>query len=440
MWYKFTQSRESFLKSLNLNEDVIRFIISQPTKEANILTSSVRKNPELTIEELKEIIKPKEKTEKQKFYDLVYQIVNNYLSMYHRRYTPEEFCDWFLLNFMKEFRSQNMVVPYMPLNNLLQHQSDITELEKYYKLEKQRDPNFNINTYTLSQFREAVRGASLKKYTPQDPNNIIHEFKNGWKLVEITDPRDCDTEAKHMKNCIGGYKDLIAQGHTKILSLRDNKNNPHVTIEINPDFKTVRQIQGKGNLEPKEQYKELLKEFFKEKDISYSKHAEPIDYALQDLREVHKNYDLKLKSLLFDEKPRDKYGLLLPKPFISNYQDFFDEIFYQANKIEKNESENAKTAKIVSEFLKQKDIKLLESLGEAWNNYSKLKRCIEYCYENIKNFDVAISHSKDNSIIKSNAYTFLNQLIHECRQRLKEIEPMLHDSIERMNVRQENVV
>jgi hypothetical protein len=46
-----------------------------------------------------------------------------------------------------------------------------------------------------------------------------------------------------------------------ILSIRDSKNEPHVTIEIDVPSKSVVQQQGKSNNEPVKKYKNFIKEF-----------------------------------------------------------------------------------------------------------------------------------------------------------------------------------
>jgi hypothetical protein len=42
-------------------------------------------------------------------------------------------------------------------------------------------------------------------------------------------------EGDTMGHCVGGYTDEVASGKTRIFSLRDAKNEPHVTIEVEPN-------------------------------------------------------------------------------------------------------------------------------------------------------------------------------------------------------------
>jgi hypothetical protein len=66
-----------------------------------------------------------------------------------------------------------------------------------------------------------------------------------------------------MGHCVGGnnYKQKIKNGLSIILSIRDNKNEPHVTIEIDVPSRMVVQQQGKANQEPVKKYKNFIKEF-----------------------------------------------------------------------------------------------------------------------------------------------------------------------------------
>jgi hypothetical protein len=67
-----------------------------------------------------------------------------------------------------------------------------------------------------------------------------------------------------MGHCVGSntsYAARIRGGVSAILSIRDKKNEPHVTMELDVKHSQVIQIQGKGNQEPISKYKKLIKEF-----------------------------------------------------------------------------------------------------------------------------------------------------------------------------------
>jgi hypothetical protein len=66
-----------------------------------------------------------------------------------------------------------------------------------------------------------------------------------------------------MGHCVGGsnYKYNVKNKVSLILSLRDNDNEPHVTIEIQSSSSMVVQQQGKSAGPPSKKYVNLLKEF-----------------------------------------------------------------------------------------------------------------------------------------------------------------------------------
>ena len=63
-----------------------------------------------------------------------------------------------------------------------------------------------------------------------------------------------------MDNCVGSYCPNVESGRSVIYSLRDPQNNPHITMETD-SYNEVEQIQGKSNSEPKNIYKNMIKEW-----------------------------------------------------------------------------------------------------------------------------------------------------------------------------------
>ena len=90
-----------------------------------------------------------------------------------------------------------------------------------------------------------------------------------------------------MGHCVGGYCPDVAAGRSRIFSLRDAKNEPHVTIEVQPKHRSasdadapvnvaeyqkwiskelppvIKQIKGKGNAKPKKDYIPFVQDFVK---------------------------------------------------------------------------------------------------------------------------------------------------------------------------------
>ena len=62
---------------------------------------------------------------------------------------------------------------------------------------------------------------------------IIMKFKDGFSWVLLKSKQCYDREGKLMQHCVGSYYDK--QNTNKIYSLRDPQNQPHITMEVDPD-------------------------------------------------------------------------------------------------------------------------------------------------------------------------------------------------------------
>jgi len=119
--------------------------------------------------------------------------------------------------------------------------------------------------------------------TYTDPQGVNHVQHPNYSKLEEALKYEGDT----MGHCVGGYCPDVASGNTRIFSLRDKKNEPHVTIEVNkvrgaelgrqaadlPDDEAVKimknpperieQIKGKGNAKPVAKYIPYAQDFVK---------------------------------------------------------------------------------------------------------------------------------------------------------------------------------
>lgn len=97
-----------------------------------------------------------------------------------------------------------------------------------------------------------------------DEKRIVFRFSDNKHFLYILSEDDLKSEGEIMGHCVGGtsYKQRVKNKLSLILSLRDNKNEPHVTIEIDTRSKMIVQQYGKGNSDVALKYKKLIKEFF----------------------------------------------------------------------------------------------------------------------------------------------------------------------------------
>jgi hypothetical protein len=59
------------------------------------------------------------------------------------------------------------------------------------------------------------------------------EYPSGYKWVNVG-PAGLEAEGKMMGHCVGSYCEDVKSRGTQILSLRDENNQPHVTVEVRP--------------------------------------------------------------------------------------------------------------------------------------------------------------------------------------------------------------
>lgn len=70
------------------------------------------------------------------------------------------------------------------------------------------------------------------------------KFKDGSVIVKLVSKKAFEREGFLMSHCLGGYS---LRENYDIYSLRDSKNNPHATFEVNIKDKDILQVKGKGN-------------------------------------------------------------------------------------------------------------------------------------------------------------------------------------------------
>jgi len=102
---------------------------------------------------------------------------------------------------------------------------------------------------------------------PYETKDVVYDFGNGFTIVKVP-PEDLGTEGDNMGHCVGGYCDSVESGATTIFSLRDPKNAPHVTIEVDYSGR-VDQIKGKQNDPPVPKYRPMVKQWLKTTDFDY---------------------------------------------------------------------------------------------------------------------------------------------------------------------------
>ena len=153
--------------------------------------------------------------------------------------------------------------------------------------------------------------------TEEDGIHTVFKIKD-YTWVEVTGRNSLKREGSLMNHCVGGYFEKVQNGTTKIYSLRDAANKPHVTVEFNTRFKEIRQLKGNSNKPINPKYLPYVIPFlnelnFKEvngRDLSYNNMVR-LDDRVYRLSDVPKN------SVLADIYY--KKGMTLPKNVTIKY-------------------------------------------------------------------------------------------------------------------------
>jgi len=346
-WYKIViaGSRDDFLRSLGATEDIVSFISSQQEQVANVMTNEFRKNPQLTSQQLQQMIAPQKKQPdfskeiqalNMKFDDEMVKWILPMIRIRRKTMTYEEsapeYKEWF----------SNMMGAYSELGRKL------SEIKDW----KNANDNVQISSHTLEQAIAA--SDQWHKMMAEKGQNLIYEEKNivygpnwdneefnGWTVQEVRSENDLKVEGNRMHHCVAGFCDAVESGEKKIFSLRDPGNEPHVTMEVSPDMKEAAQIQGKSNSEPKPLYKSMIKEWF-------SKPGTP-EYFVDDNIDDRWNYAFsgygygapsideatKEAGIILDQyKEGDDYGLKPsghPADYLSTMYEGFLKSIYKSN-------------------------------------------------------------------------------------------------------------
>jgi len=254
---------EEYLQSLGATPDIIQFIMSQGDN-SQILVNEFRKNPSITVEQLQGLI-PAQQEQVDPYYDNEKRFANDYPSI----------SKWILVN-MRKLR-----------NGLSDDKFDIlspSEQRKYWSFREniseindwalRSEPRPDISNYTPEQasqasdeWHRAMAGQGEgTNYESTNQELIMYgpEWKNpewqGWTVQKVMSENDLTAEGNKMDHCVGSYCEDVQGGFSVIYSLRDPNNQPHITMDTD-DFGNIKQIQGKSNSTPKDEYKAKIKEW-----------------------------------------------------------------------------------------------------------------------------------------------------------------------------------
>lgn len=117
----------------------------------------------------------------------------------------------------------------------------------------------------------------------EDDGNVLYRCRDKKHLFVLLGPEDLKQEGKVMHNCVGDYTEKVRNNRSLIISLRDDKNESHVTVEIDTKTGMSLQVRGKANGDPAPKYQRLITEFA----IFSSGYGDVMDKELMDLMKLN---------------------------------------------------------------------------------------------------------------------------------------------------------
>ncbi|NBZ97001.1 MAG: hypothetical protein EBR40_11370 [Proteobacteria bacterium] len=117
-----------------------------------------------------------------------------------------------------------------------------------------------------ADMREKNKKLARQLAPAAEGEETVMDLGGGFRMVRLSTPTALDRESVAMGHCIGqgGYDKYLQDGTGQFFSLRDAKNEPHATIEVDTKRNAVLQCQGKENKPPVAKYLPYLQRFLTE--------------------------------------------------------------------------------------------------------------------------------------------------------------------------------
>lgn len=154
---------------------------------------------------------------------------------------------------------------------------------------------------------EKIKAMEKTKLIEAEGFPTVKQYDTGYKWLDLkhNDSNDATRralkeEGDAMGHCVGGYCDQVLGGRTKILSLRNPKGQPRVTVELRmhgegPDWQ-IQQIKGPTNRKPSAAEIPMIQDFIKNNGPFYGDIGDAHNADLIDTRTLRSQ----LKSFIED--------------------------------------------------------------------------------------------------------------------------------------------
>jgi hypothetical protein len=174
-------------------------------------------------------------------------------------------------------------------NGIINRMSDFQYIIDWAQKDRPNIFNYSFeDAFEASKnWHETFKNKDNKKIFEEDKDEerVVYKCKDGEHYFMLLNPSDLKIEGDVMSHCVGSYTSKVSSGRSLIISLRDRKNQPHATIEIDIKTSSVVQVRGKANSTPIPKYMKLITEFA----IFSSGYEDEIDEEIQKLIDLKFN-------------------------------------------------------------------------------------------------------------------------------------------------------
>lgn len=216
------------------------------------------------------------------------------------------------------------------IEKAVRHVADINHYRASKAVEARKDKLAGPAVSTIMEFPEnnpkGLRWVELKADEWKPPEGYEYDARTGtWRdpFSESTQPirspgvdreslqKQLKYEGDMMGHCVGGYCDRVANGDTRIFSLRDAKGEPHVTIETQPGYLNLtdeevgfRDDMGRFPRDD-EELRNYLREYFPPEDLDSTERID--NFKMTPEESLIPSWNLVQVKGKLNKAPKDEY-------------------------------------------------------------------------------------------------------------------------------------
>lgn len=176
----------------------------------------------------------------------------------------------------------------------------------------------NLNEYKKLSFSEASEKYNQKRVFQGSP--IVKDYPNGYRWINVGDK--CDLIGNRMRNC-GSAGAMSTDPDKTILTLFDEKNDPHVLLTYSPNEKRISGYEGKAGTAPKDEYLDYILDLEKVLNARIDTHSEGAHSKFLKLRVLLEKFAKQITRIP-TENTFDEYFEIIGNDDKIYYSNFYD--------------------------------------------------------------------------------------------------------------------